>query len=208
MVVVRWNGERPSTAAYSVAPSDHRSDSGPGRWPLTRSGATYSGEPTMSPVRVNPGEPSSRAMPKSVSTTRPPRSSRTLAGFTSRCSTPCRCASSSAPSTWPPTRAASRGSRVPSESITSASERPSISSITIHGRPSCSSTSYTVTTPRCLICAAARASCCIREPRVRSSASGMPVTASSFTATRRCSLVSSATQTVPIPPLPRRSPST
>ncbi len=39
MVVVRWNGDWPSTAAYSVAPSDHRSDSGPGRWPMTRSGA-------------------------------------------------------------------------------------------------------------------------------------------------------------------------
>ncbi len=36
---VRRNGERPSTAVYSVAPSAHRSEAGPGSWPRTRSGA-------------------------------------------------------------------------------------------------------------------------------------------------------------------------
>lgn len=36
---VRRNGERPSTAVYSVAPSAHRSEDGPGSCPRTRSGA-------------------------------------------------------------------------------------------------------------------------------------------------------------------------
>ena len=35
----RRNGDWPSTAAYRVAPRPHRSDSGPGREPCTRSGA-------------------------------------------------------------------------------------------------------------------------------------------------------------------------
>lgn len=36
---VRRNGDLPSTAVYSVAPSAHRSEAGPGSWPRTRSGA-------------------------------------------------------------------------------------------------------------------------------------------------------------------------
>lgn len=36
---VRRNGERPSTAVKSVAPSAHRSEDGPGSAPRTRSGA-------------------------------------------------------------------------------------------------------------------------------------------------------------------------
>lgn len=36
---VRRNGERASTAVKSVAPSDHRSEDGSGRPPVTRSGA-------------------------------------------------------------------------------------------------------------------------------------------------------------------------
>lgn len=37
--VVRRNGDLPSTAVYNVAPSDHRSEAGPGSCPRTRSGA-------------------------------------------------------------------------------------------------------------------------------------------------------------------------
>src|SRR5690606_10004595 len=51
-VLLRRNGDTPSVAAYSTTPSDHRSEAGPGRWPSTRSGAMYSGEPTKPPVSV------------------------------------------------------------------------------------------------------------------------------------------------------------
>src|SRR5437764_466040 len=46
----RSNGPRPSTAAYSVAPSDHRSDAGVALPPLTRSGAVNPGVPTIMPT--------------------------------------------------------------------------------------------------------------------------------------------------------------
>lgn len=69
-MLLRRNGDTPSVAAYSTTPSDHRSEAGPGRWPSTRSGAMYSGEPTKPPVSVRLVSPSIWAMPKSVSTTR------------------------------------------------------------------------------------------------------------------------------------------
>src|SRR5690606_16256923 len=128
------NGEEPSTAAYSSTPSDHRSDSGPGVRPRARSGARNSGEPTTSPVIVSAELPSTIAMPKSVSTTRPSLAISTLAGFTSRCSTPAACAARSAASTSAPIPAARAGDIGPSASSTSASDRPRTSSITIHGR--------------------------------------------------------------------------
>ncbi len=53
---------------------------------------------------------------------------------------------------------ACRGVRVPSSRTTSASERPSMSSMTIHGRSSSSTTSYTVTAPLLRILAMAFAS--------------------------------------------------
>ncbi len=131
-VLLRRNGETPSVAAYRTTPRDQRSDAGPGRWPNTRSGAMYSGDPTKPPVSVRLVSPSICAMPKSVRTTRSWRPSRTLSGFTSRCRTPAAWAASRAPSTWRPMRAASRASRVPSCNA-SPSERPVTSSITIHG---------------------------------------------------------------------------
>ena len=51
----------------------------------------------------------SRATPKSVSTQRPSAQMSTLAGFTSRCSTPAACATSSAPSIAMPIFATARG---------------------------------------------------------------------------------------------------
>ena len=85
-------GGRPSTAAYSRAPSDHRSAGGPGFWPRARSGEMYDGAPTSMPVEVTDGSPSIWAMPKSVSTTRPSSAISTLDGFTSRCRMPASCA--------------------------------------------------------------------------------------------------------------------
>ena len=83
-------GDLPSTAAYSVAPSEKRSDAGSNSPPWTCSGAMYAGLPMILPVDVS--EPSSavEAMPKSVRTTRRPPHSCTLLGLTSRWTMPSR----------------------------------------------------------------------------------------------------------------------
>ncbi|CAM5373061.1 hypothetical protein SALBM311S_02614 [Streptomyces alboniger] len=93
------------------------------------------------PVEVMDGSPSTWAMPKSVSTTRPSSEMSTLDGFTSRCRMPSRCADRSTSRIARPTSAARLGSRRPSSRMTSASDLPSTSSITIHGRSSSSTTS-------------------------------------------------------------------
>ncbi|GAA3146795.1 hypothetical protein GCM10020001_082630 [Nonomuraea salmonea] len=142
----RLNGGRPSTAVYSVAPSDHRSDSGRAGSPLSRSGGMYAGVPTSPPVAVSPASASMEAMPKSVSTTRPSSASSTFSGLTSRCSTPVAWAARSASSTRPPITAACAGRSGPSSEITLASERERTSCMTIHGRPSSSTTSWMTTT--------------------------------------------------------------
>lgn len=134
-------GGQPSTLAYSSPPSDHRSAGGPGLWPRARSGEMYEGAPTSMPVEVTEGSPSTWAMPKSVSTTRPSSAISTLDGFTSRCRMPSRCAERRTSRMASPTSAARRGVSVPSSRIASASDLPSISSITIHGRSSSSTTS-------------------------------------------------------------------
>lgn len=135
-------GGMPSTAAYSSPPSDHRSAAGPGLCPRARSGEMYEGAPTSMPVEVIEGSPSTCAIPKSVSTTRPSSPSMsTLDGFTSRCRMPSRWAARSTPRMASPTSAARLGVSVPSSRITSARDLPSISSITIHGRSSSSTTS-------------------------------------------------------------------
>ncbi len=197
-------GGTPSTIAYKVAPSDHRSAGGPGTPPRARSGEMYDGAPTSMPVDVTDGSPSTRAIPKSVSTTRPSCPISTFDGFTSRCRMPTRCASASTPSSSNATSAARCGGSTPSVRMTSLSERDSISSITIQGRPSSSTTSYTVTAPLCRIRAMAFASVSVRATsRCRSSSSTPPANRSSLTATSRPRNSSAARQTVPIPPWPR-----
>ncbi len=201
VTAVRWNSDLPSRAATSSAPSDHRSAAGPPSSPCNRSGAVNSGEPRNAPASVSVASPSIRAMPKSVSTQRSlARSQSTLAGLTSRCRTPMACAAQSASSTARPIRAASRGGSGPSPAIRAASEAPSTSSITIHGRPSCSTTSWTPTTLGCVTRATA---CASRSVRFLCSASNRPPRGcTSLTATGRPSSRSSARQTVPIPPRP------
>jgi hypothetical protein len=141
MVVVREYGARPSTAWYSVAPSDHRSDAGVETPVLARSGAMYCGVPTMIPVRViAPPLSSNNAEPKSVSTTRPSSAINTLLGFTSRCSTPTRLAASSADRTANPIPATSPTGSGPYSSSTSSNDRERTYSITIHCRSSSDST--------------------------------------------------------------------
>ncbi len=166
MVVIalprRSNGPCPSTAAYKVAPSDHRSEAGEASSPRIRSGAVKPGEPITMPVWVSRGSPWKVAMPKSVSTARSSRPSSTLLGLTSRCMTPAACATSSAPSSWRPTSAARRGASGPVLASTWSSDCAWTSCMTIHGRPPSSATSYTVTTPGWLSRAAVLASRSVR----------------------------------------------
>lgn len=201
-VLLRRNGDTPSVAAYRTTPRDHRSEAGPGRCPRTRSGAMNSGEPTKPPVSVRLVSPSIWAMPKSVRTTRSWRPSITLSGFTSRCRTPAACAASRAPSTSRPILAASRAPSVPSWSA-SPSVRPCTNSMTIHGCPSSTATSWTLTTAGWSSRAAARASRRIRSKTVVRSRSGRwSGTRGSLTATSRSTVSSLARHTVPIPPCP------
>ncbi|MCF0088562.1 hypothetical protein B0E37_03637 [Streptomyces sp. MH192] len=202
-VFSRRKGERPWTAVCSSTPSDHRSVAGPGVRPSACSGARYSGEPTTSPVRVSAVSPWTMAMPKSVRITRSSWLRRTLAGFTSRCSTPASCAERSAASTSAPMRAASRGVNAPSEAMSSPSERPRTNSITIHGRPASVTTSCTVITLRPVMRAAAHASRSSRVYMRSTLAAGSPAGArTSLTATSRRSISSRARHTVPMPPAP------
>ena len=102
--------------------------------------------------------------------------------------------------------AASRGSTRPTSLTASASELPSTSSITIHGRLSCSSTSWTVTTAEWLIRAAARASASGAGEQHGLVALGTYSAAvNSLMATARCSTSSCARHTRPMPPLPMES---
>ena len=146
IAVVRPNGDVPSTAAKSVAPSDQRSLRGPAMPSRARSGAMYAGEPRTRPVRVTLGSPGTVARPQSVSTTRPSSAISTLPGLMSRCRTPRRWAARSAPSTPSPISAARAGGSVPSSARTSCSERLATYSITIHGSPSVRRTSKIRTT--------------------------------------------------------------
>ena len=158
----RSNGPRPSTAAYRVAPSDQRSEAGVAMSPRIRSGAVKPGVPTTMPCWVSPRSSANVAMPKSVRIARPSPVTSTLLGFTSRWSTPALCAVASALTRLVPRSAACSGGSGPSSVMTRSSERAWISSMTIHGDPSSSTTSKTVTTLGWLSRAAVRASRSVR----------------------------------------------
>ncbi len=91
--------------------------------------------PITSPVWVNVAEPMARAMPKSVIFTWPSGVTRMFAGFTSRCTTPAACATARASAIWSPSSLACSGSMSRPCAISSASGRPSTSSITRYGVP-------------------------------------------------------------------------
>ncbi len=138
----RWNGERPSAATYSVTPSDHRSEARVAWPPAARSGAMNAGVPMSVPVRVTGESSSSVAMPKSVSTARPPScASSTLSGLTSRCSTPAWCAARRAESTCRPISATRAGGRGPWSRTTAPRVSDGTSCSTIQGWPLSSNTS-------------------------------------------------------------------
>lgn len=206
MGVSRRYGGRPSTAWYSVAPSDHRSEDGPGFWPRIRSGAMKSMEPTISPVCVSVDVPAVCAMPKSVRTTRPPAPSRTLPGLMSRCRTPAACAARTAAIMPRPIRAASSGGRVRPPLRKSPRVGAGTYSMTMQGRPSSSTTSCTTTTLGWTTRAALRASRRVRSYSVATSASDRcGCVWSCLSAICRASTSSSARHTVPMPPRPTRS---
>ncbi len=116
-----------------MMPSDHRSAAGWSGAPRMRSGAMYSGEPTMPPVTVSEVLPATAAIPKSVSTAdEPPSRSRTFAGLTSRWWIPAACAARSPASTSRPRRMASAGGSGP-RSARPWRLSPGSSSITSHG---------------------------------------------------------------------------
>jgi hypothetical protein len=119
----------------SLRPSSSRS-------PIACSGDMYAGVPTATPVTVNRESPAAaRAMPKSVTTARPvARSSMTLSGFTSRCTTPRPCAYASASATSARMRRASAIGSRGSRASRSARLSPSTSAMTKYTIPSRSST--------------------------------------------------------------------
>ena len=89
------NGLRPASSEYTVAPSDHTSLA---TVPATSSSSTSGADqgtdrPTAS---LDSAWPSVEAIPKSDSTGWPYAVVRMLEGLMSRCSTPCRCAVSTA----------------------------------------------------------------------------------------------------------------
>ena len=83
------------------------------RAPAATSGGRKSGVPSTNPVAVRVASPVLRAIPKSIKWACPSASRTMLPGLTSRCSTPCPCAASSAPAMLDQTRAAATSSRIP-----------------------------------------------------------------------------------------------
>ncbi len=91
----------------------------------------YDGVPTAAPVRVCRCAPTSRAMPKSITFTRPARVIMTFAGLMSRWITPLSCAWSSASSTARVMRVASGHGNAPCTATRLSSVSPSTYSITM-----------------------------------------------------------------------------
>ena len=87
-------------------------------------------------VRSSSGDESARAMPKSVTLDWPVAVSRTLPGFTSRCTTPREWAKPRAAATSPVSSAARRGCNGPSRRMTCDSDGPSMYSMTMKYVPS------------------------------------------------------------------------
>ncbi len=171
-------------------------------WPFACSGAMYAGDPTIAPDTVSWTSPISRAMPKSVITTRSGASS-TLAGLRSRCTIPAWWATRSASRIAMPMAATRSTGRLPCVRMASASEPPRTYSITINGAPLCSTTSYTVTMPGWFRRPAARASRIARWLiPIRCASSSPGGSSSSLIATSRSMSSSWPSQTRPIPPVP------
>ena len=81
-------GLRPVSSSCSVMPSEKKSLAGLSAPPRTCSGDMYAYVPLRTPLRVVSRSSVALAMPKSASFTSPSRDTSTLAGVTSRCTTP------------------------------------------------------------------------------------------------------------------------
>ena len=117
------NGDRPDAANASVEPQPHQSVAGVTGHPATTSGDRYPGVPMTRPARVSRVSSARCAMPKSMSTGSP-SSSSTLAGLTSRCTTPAAWIAVSACASTTPMRATSAMSSGPWLRTCSSSVRP------------------------------------------------------------------------------------
>ncbi len=162
-----WSGygERPSTAAYKVAPSAQTSVAGVGSAPLASSGEKYAGVPVISPDWVIFSWPMVRAIPKSEIFARSPSATRMLPGLTSRWTVPSSWAAARPSATWAPIQAARAGDIGPSWATISLRVRPGTYSITSQMWSPSSMASYTATTLRWFRAADERAS---RMARARS----------------------------------------
>ena len=144
--------------------------------------------PIMAPVRVSAESPM-RAMPKSVTTTRPSSASITLYEVTSRW-TMCRpCAAPSAESTARAIWTASSGGSAPSRRRRCFSVSPGTYSMAMYVTPSAVPRSYTPTMLAWLRLAAA---CASMRKRSTNSSSAASLALSTLTATWRPSRSSSA----------------
>ena len=92
-------------------------------WPCACSGERYCAVPMIEPVCVMSEAPA-RAMPKSVTVTRPSSERITLCGLMSRCTIPRLWAKLAASSTWIVMSMAASGSSGPCSRTTRFSERP------------------------------------------------------------------------------------
>ena len=101
--------------------------------------------PRIVPVCVNESSPAALAIPKSATLTRPRSSSSRFPGFTSRWTIPAACAESIAAAASSSQSSTCRGEHGTPRVSRCSSEPPGQSSITIIGRPSCSTTSKIVT---------------------------------------------------------------
>ncbi len=136
------NARVPVVISYSTQPSAHRSLRASASLPSSCSGDMYWNVPTIVPSAVSGcvtvgdcdnasiagASSNARARPKSISFA-PPFVSMTLAGFRSRCTTPARCARSSASAICRPSDSTSATGSGPFSSRL-ASVSPSTSSIT------------------------------------------------------------------------------
>ena len=138
------------------------------------------------------------ARPKSRILACPRGVTKMFAGLRSRWTIPFEWADSRASAIWVPRSRSEPSSNGPLR-IRSASVSPSRSSMAMKCCPSCSSIACTVQMPGWLRAEAARAS---RWKRERESASWASSAGRNLSATCRPSLVSSASYTTPMPPLP------
>ncbi len=186
-------------AYRSARPSTFRS-------PSTCSGAMYAGVPTAPPT-VLPSEGSSmwvRAIPKSVTTTRPLLSSITLSGFRSRCTTPASCAAERAAHVAWAMESARATDSAPARASNIESGSPSTYSIVRNFSPSCSPMSKVRAT---LGCVTRLASFTSRLKRSSTPGTAMSSPFNILSATISSSSRSRTRYTLPIPPSPT-SPST